>query len=205
MDKLTDKDSANNDADEDRRQFFQRLQALEPSAIRHLAQRIDSFLSTASIRNLVDAEDRKEITNDAVFITLKKIREGAFQPTQAAPATFAIAIARNLVGNRLQKKQIKTDSLHAIKEAPGIDFSPEELLQNKEREKMLGQLLNQLDDSCRQIILLRYFDEISDEEAVRQKLTAHTTTDSLKSKRSKCLKAMAKLMEPYKNRLLLLV
>ena len=66
---------------------------------------------------------------------------------------------------------------------------------------MLGQLLNQLDDSCRQIILLRYFDEISDEEAVRQKLTAHTTTDSLKSKRSKCLKALAKLMEPYKNRL----
>lgn len=200
MDKSTNKDSAANDAAGEREQFFQRLKALEPLAIRHLAQKVGSFLSIVPIRDLINAEDREEITNDAVFITLKKILEESFKPTQADPATFAIAVAKNLVGNFLQKKRIPTASLYGIKDIPEIDVTPEELLQNVEREKLLGRMLDRLEEPCRQIILLRYFHEIPDEEAVRQKLVPYSTADSLKSKRSRCLKELAKLIEPFKAR-----
>lgn len=178
-------------------QLFQGLKNMERHAIRFLGDRIRAYLETMRVRNMISMEDCEEITNDAVFITLKKIGEGLFVPAQAEPTTFAIAIAKNLIGNRLQKKQLQTVSLEHSQHLPALDFDPEKSLQNKEREILLGQMLDRLGDPCRQIILLRYYDELPDDDVVTQKLTPFSTTDSLKTKRAKCMKLLANLFRRH--------
>lgn len=191
--------SAPGDPLQEKERFFQRLKNMEHQAISQLAKSVGSFLSTAPIRDAVSVEDREEIVNDAVFITLKKIVEGLFVPTEATPATYAIAVAKNLVRNRIQKKHLPTSPLDDFGHLPDIGLDPEKLLQNKEREKLLGQLLDQLGDPCRHIILLRYFEEVPDQEAVNRQLAPFSSTDSLKNKRSKCLKILADLVRRHKT------
>ena len=198
MNKLTDQHNPP-DAPDERVEFFQNLQAMKPHAIRALASRVASYLSSISARDLLSKEDKEEVINDALLITLKKIGEGFFVPTQADPATFAIAVAKNLIGNRLQKNRHSSLPTEKIQHLPTIDFDPEKILQNKEREKLLDQVLDQLGEPCRQIILLRYFEGIADEEAVSRQFVPFSSADSLKTKRSKCLKTLSELMKLHKD------
>jgi RNA polymerase sigma factor (sigma-70 family) len=179
--------------------FYQSLKDLEPAAIRHLAQRIAAFLPSLSASAVLTTEDREELVSDAVFITLQKIGNGQFILQEADPATYAIAVAKNLLGNHLQKKRIETAPLENLTGLPASEFDPEKYLQLKEREALMDSMLDKLEELCRQLILLRYYEEISDEEAIAQKRTPYSNTDSLKVQRSKCLKKLAELVRKHKK------
>ncbi len=183
----------------DKTGFYQSLKKHEPPAIRHLAQRVGAFLNGSPSSGFLTNEDKEELVNDAVFITLKKIGDGQFILNDADPATYAIAVAKNLVGNRLQKRRMDTSPIETLTNLPASDLDPEKYLQRKEREELLGRLLDQLEDTCRQLIRLRYYEEMSDDEAIAQKRTPYSNVDSLKVQRSKCLKKLAEMVRKQKD------
>lgn len=184
---------------DEKKMFFQNLRNLDPGAIRHLAQRIGTFLSSLSASGILTTEDKEELINDATFITLQKIGNGQFELRDADPATYAIAVAKNLVGNFIQKKRIETAPIETLSNISSDELDPEKYFQAKEREIMVGALLDKLDAPCKQLILLRYYEEISDEEAIAQKRTLYSNTDSLKAQRSKCLKKLGQIARKHKE------
>jgi DNA-directed RNA polymerase specialized sigma subunit len=72
------------------------------------------------------------------------------------------------------------------------DINPEAYLNNKELEQLVGKLLGKLEENCRQLLRLKYFENLRDKEIVEQNLTSYSSTTSLKSKRNQC---MNKLIE----------
>ncbi|MFN0214056.1 MAG: RNA polymerase sigma factor [Saprospiraceae bacterium] len=179
--------------------FYQKLKDLESNAIRQLARRVGDFLPGLSASVYLSMEDREELVSDAVFITLQKIGNGQFELKDADPATYAIGVLKNLVGNRLQKKRIETAPLENLMDLSASELDPEKYLQRKEREELMDSLLNKMEDLCRQLILLRYYEEISDDEAIAQKRTPYLNVDSLKVQRSKCLKKLAGLVRKHRE------
>jgi DNA-directed RNA polymerase specialized sigma24 family protein len=67
--------------------------------------------------------------------------------------------------------------------------------EQKQREaaEMTRQLLTQLGEPCQQVVRLHHIDGYSDEEVIQGKMTRYTTADSLKMKRSDCMKKLIQL------------
>jgi len=185
--------------DESPEAFLQSLKHLEQAAIQQLSRKVGGFLLSNNYNGHLSPEDLEEVVNDAVFITLKKIRDDQFNIKEASPATFAIAVAKNLIGNRLQKRKIQTTSLEEVFGLPSADFDPECYLHQKERDMLLGALLDKIEEPCRRLILLRYYERLTDEEVIQQKLTEYSNAKSLKVQRCKCLKKLAVILHGHKR------
>jgi hypothetical protein len=61
------------------------------------------------------------------------------------------------------------------------------------------QLLGNLGQPCEQVVRLHHIEGYSDEEVVNQKMTKYSTTDSLKMKRSDCMKKLIQLAQQWKT------
>ncbi len=187
------------ESDESPEAFLRGLKNHEQAAIGQLAIAVGCFLQSANYNGYLSPEDLEGVVNDAVFITLKKIRDNQFVLKDAAPATYAIAVAKNLIGNRLQKRKIQTASLEEAMSLPSIDFDPECYILQKEKEVLLGTLLDKLEEPCRRIILFRYYEKLTDEEVVQQKLAEYSNAKSLKVQRCKCLKKLAAMLRGHRH------
>jgi DNA-directed RNA polymerase specialized sigma24 family protein len=67
-----------------------------------------------------------------------------------------------------------------------------------EATETIRHLLGQMGEPCAQVIRLHHIEGYSDEEVVKQKMTGYTTTDSLKMKRSNCMKKLIQLAQKWK-------
>lgn len=172
-------------------QFYEALKQLRSEAILHLSNRLEKSVKSLNGVYLLTNEDIEEVRNDAILITLKKITEGLYQYQNYSPLSYTMAVFKNLLNNRLRKKKQATTELTNVEY---VDFSPEEYYIRKEKEVELGEILKSLGDNCEQIIRLKYYDQFKDGEIISNKLSAYSTVDSLKSKRSQCLKKLAKLV-----------
>ena len=92
-----------------------------------------------------------------------------------------------------------TTPLENFLDIPSGEFTPESYLLQKEKEVLLDALLVSLEESCRRLILLRYFEKVSDEEAILQNLTTFSNAKSLKVQRCKCLKKLAVMLHKHKR------
>ena len=175
----------------DNQSFFEALGRADPAAIRQLAVKIATGVQQASARAGLSPQDAEETLNDAIVITISNIRDGKFQYMEFSPATYASAVARKLIANRIRVKKPAAQELDSL---PLLsDMNPETYVQDKERQQLVGQLLERLEEPCRQLIQLKYFNALHDQEIVDQQLTPFTSVNSLKSKRSQCLKKLTGL------------
>lgn len=171
--------------------FFDALGRAETPAIRQLAAKITFVVQQAAAQAGLTPQDAEETLNDAVVITISNIRDGRFQFMDFSPATYAAGVARKLIANRIRAKKpatLEPDNLPLLS-----DLNPETYLHDKERQTLVGQLLKRLEETCRQLIQLKYFNTLRDEEIIDRQLTPFTSVNSLKSKRSQCLKRLAGL------------
>ncbi|MBV6439248.1 MAG: sigma-70 family RNA polymerase sigma factor [Haliscomenobacteraceae bacterium CHB4] len=159
----------------------ERVMEKAASSVRHLVRR------AGLPENLV-----RDILHDALVILVKKIRDNIYDPTESAPATYLIAIARKLIANQLRHNK-KAPTL-ALDDAPEIsDDHTHAFLEGRERRELLESLLDTLGDPCAQLIRLKYLDGYRDEEILAQNLTHYTTPLALRSKRSKCFQKLVEL------------
>lgn len=131
----------------------------------------------------------QEVLNEASIILLKKLREPDFSLHSAQPLTYFIEIIKKVVSNETRKKQVGQHDLlenqHDLS-----DTSIDEYQRRKDQIELLNNLLSGAGAPCEQVIRLKYIDGFSDDEAVREKLTAYSTVESLRQKRSDCMQKL---------------
>jgi RNA polymerase sigma factor (sigma-70 family) len=178
----------------DKQAFYDALGRAEPAAIRALAGKIAYDVKQAALHAALSAEDAEELINDAVMITITNVQNQTFLYSDFSPAAYAKGVARKLIANRIRTKKPKQEQL----EDNGMtsDYDPEDYVNNKELELLVGKLLGKLEENCRQLLRLKYFENLRDKEIVEQNLTSYSSTTSLKSKRNQC---MNKLIEIAKE------
>ncbi|MEZ4954024.1 MAG: hypothetical protein R2825_10660 [Saprospiraceae bacterium] len=177
----------------DKQAFFAALKELDGAAIRHLSEKLSVLIKSIPNIYLLQKEDIEELKNDAILVTLKKMEEGTFVFQDYDPVTYCMAVSRKLLANLLRKR--KLDTVPIDNNDVVADFNPEKYLLQKETELEIGKLLKGLGENCEQVIRLKYYDNLRDQEVVNQKTTIYNTVDSLKNKRSQCLKKLAALVK----------
>lgn len=180
----------------DKRAFYEALGRAEPVAIRALAGKIAYDVQQATRKVGLTAEDAEELLNDAIVITISNIQKQTFLFTDFSPVAYANGVVKNLIANRLRVKKPVKQELNDVMIASDLDV--ETYLNNKELEFIIGYLLDKLEENCRQLLQLKYFENLRDKEVVEQGLTPYSTTDSLKSKRNKCLNKLIELAKGTK-------
>ena len=99
------------------------------------------------------------------------------------------------MATRTQKNTTETlENQHHLADS-GIETDSKRI----EATELVRLLLGHLGQPCEQIIRLQHIDGYSDEEVVQQKLTKYSTTDSLKMKRSDCMKKLIQLAQQWKT------
>lgn len=134
----------------------------------------------------------RDVLHDALVILVKKIRDNVYKPDESAPATYLIAIARNLIANQLRHRH-NTPTI-SLDEAPDIsDDHTQAFLEGRERRELLESLLRKLGEPCARLIRLKYIDGYRDEEIIAQNMTHYITSTALRTKRSKCFQKLIEL------------
>lgn len=172
----------------DKRAFYDALGRVEPTAVKLLSAKIEYEVNKAVKVAGLQSEDAEELVNDTVIITISNIKKGQFLFSDYAPATYAKGVVRKLIANRLRSKKPRSEELDNVHLTSS--FNPEKYMEDKERQFIVSELLERLGSKCRQLIKMKYFKHLRDEEIIQQQLTTYSSVGSLKSKRSQCLKEL---------------
>lgn len=139
-----------------------------------------------------------EVLNDASVIFIKKLREPGFALHSAKPFTYFIEIVKKVVSNETRKRQIgRHESIENQYDLS--DSSIEDYHARKETIELLNGLLSGAGAPCARVIRLKYIDGFSDEEAIQERLTQYSTVESLRQKRSDCMKKLKDRVASQKN------
>lgn len=150
------------------------------------------------VRQLGLPDDRvDEILNQSTLIFLQKIESGAYQFQGFEPTTYLVEVARRVALNATRTQKRPTDPLENHVQI--ADPDAENLTAQREAAELVRHLLHQLGDPCASVIRLYHIEGYSDEEVVNQRLTKYTTTESLKVKRSDCMKKLTALAQTWKT------
>jgi RNA polymerase sigma factor (sigma-70 family) len=171
--------------------LFRALQRQEDKAIQYVQDKIWKSIFSMSRFAGLNEQDAEEILTDSVMVLLQKIQSGDYQFQGYDPCSFAIEIAKRLIANAKRKTKHKIDPLDQI--AHFADDSTEQFLHSKESEAILHILLNKIGENCQKLIRLKYLEEYKDEEIIHQNLTQYSSINTLKVKRSECMKKLSEL------------
>ncbi len=177
--------------------LFDGLRRLDNSAILCVQTKALNSVRKFVGQYRLPAEQADDILNQSTLIFLRKIEDGTYQFQNHAPSTYLIEIARRvaLMATRSQKNAPETLENHHHLPDPDVETDGK----RNEATELVRQLLGHLGQPCEQIVRLQHIEGYSDEEVVNQKLTKYSTTDSLKMKRSDCMKKLIQLALQWKT------
>ncbi len=177
--------------------LFEGLRRLENQAILCVQTKALNSVKKLVRQYGLPPEQVDDILNQSTLIFLRKIGDGSYQFQNYAPSTYLVEIARRvaLMATRSQKNAPETLENHHHLPDPDVDTAN----QRKESMELVRRLLGQLGSPCDQVIRLHHIDGYSDDEVIQQKLTKYSTTDSLKMKRSDCMKKLIQLAQQWKT------
>lgn len=177
--------------------LFEGLRALDNRAILQLqAKALPTVRKLVRERGL-DAGLVEELLNRGTLIFLQKIEAGSYVFQGHAPTTYLVEVIKRLALAASRKVKREVDSLDDHLDL--ADPDQEAFLRNKEAAVLVRSLLDHLGDPCARVIQLHHLDGYSDVEVVRRRMTSYSTTNSLKVKRSDCMKKLIKLAQAWKT------
>lgn len=180
--------------------LVEKLAAGDDQAIEFLMKKLFRPVEILATKWGLPIELRQEVLDDTLLVFIQKIRNGKYQLTAVPPAAFAYSIATFVVKNAAAKQRRQRISGSEVETELAKQEQSDELLdhyfEQKEQADFVQNLLARLPEKQRRLIELRYFEQVSDEEIVEQRLTSYTSVKSLKVRRNE---AMNRLRELAKN------
>lgn len=177
--------------------LFNGLQRLDNAAILCVQTKALNSVRKFVGQYRLPLQQADDILNQSTLIFLKKIEDGTYQFQNHAPSTYLIEIARRvaLMATRSQKNAPETlENQHHL---PDPAFEKDD--KSHEATELVRQLLGHLGQPCEQVVRLHHIEGYSDEEVVSQQLTQYSTVNSLKMKRSDCMKKLIQLAQQWKT------
>lgn len=176
--------------------LFVGLQRLENSAILCVQTKAIYPVKKLIRQYGLPSEMADDILNQSTLIFLRKIEAGSYQFQNYAPSTYLIEIARRLAMSAMRSHKSTPETLENHHDIPDPDLEVKG--RAHEATETIRHLLTYMGGPCEQVIRLHHIEGYSDEEVVSQKMTKYTTVDSLKMKRSNCMKKLIQLAQQWK-------
>jgi DNA-directed RNA polymerase specialized sigma24 family protein len=178
-------------------QLFNGLRQQEQRAIVCLQHKTWPMIQKITAGYGLPSDYAADILNQSALIFLQKIESGTYQFEGHNPATYCIEIAKRLALMATRNQKRTTQPIEHLPDQ--MDPDAVAWMHQRESAETLGLLLTRLGAPCEQVIRLHHIDGYSDEEVIRLQLTKYSTPDSLKMKRSDCMKKLVQLANVWKT------
>lgn len=162
-----------------------KLQVGEKIAWDELYTKSRSNVFSFVLRNSGDQNDAADILQSGIMVLHSKIQSKSFKFT-SQPSTFVYMICKNLWLMSLRKRKLDTISLNEIDKIEEVVTEIEIL--KEERLNLIGNKLRNLDEMCRKILTLYYFENLKmDEIAIN---IGAKNSETVKVQKYRCLKKL---------------
>jgi RNA polymerase sigma factor (sigma-70 family) len=132
--------------------------------------------------------DGDDIFQETVISFIEVIQKGKFRQ-ESSIRTFLISISKHLWYNEIRRRQRannRENLYESIRDAE--ESGVKDLIEDRELKKQLSQLLGDLGDSCRKILELFYYENLSMKEIVLQ--MHYENEQVVRNKKYKCLQQL---------------
>lgn len=143
--------------------------------------------------NMGTSEDKaKDLLTDAIVNFVKACYKPGFA-IKSSLTNYLITIAKNIYLKEVTKKKIEVFT-NDVPAHSGVDDSVEIHLIEDEKKSLLKQLLDQLDDTCRQVLMLWAANKRMKE--IAQKMS-YKSEGMARKKKHQCLQKLYAVVEKY--------
>ena len=164
-------------------EIFERIKQGDEKALELIYKKYYRMMTKLVVTNSGTEEEARDVYQDALVVFWQKARSGNLVLTSKI-STYIYSICQNLWRKELDRK--KRLSNEAKDAAENID------LDGPERAKVMAKCLNQLDETCRKVLMYYYFDELSMQDIADR--LGFANTDTAKTKKYKCKQKLDELI-----------
>lgn len=164
-------------------------------AISFLYRQHSEKLSSFLMKYGASEEQAQDVFQDTVVAFIDIAKKDSYR-LDAKIGTFLTAIAKNLWYNELKKKERSTarEKLYE-KGRDQVEEDVTSLIQERELKQELHHLLAKLDEPCRKVLLLFYFENMSAKEMVDH--LPYENEQVVRNKKYKCLQAFTGMVKNH--------
>ncbi len=162
-------------------------------AINHLYQEHAAVTRSFIMGKGGSEQDAEDIFQETVIAFIDTVRKGKFR-FESGIRTFLIAISKNLWFNELRKRQ-RAENRERMFETGRDPEDPDvsEAIVDRELNQQLQKLLAGLGDSCRKILTLFYYENLSMKEIVAH--LHYENEQVVRNKKYKCLQQLTGMLK----------
>jgi|SRR5450432_255558 len=133
-------------------------------------------------------QDADDIFQETIVAFIDSVQKGKYRQ-ESGIRTFLISIAKNFWYNEIRKRQRaqNRENLFELERDPE-EAAISEVIQDREMKHQLNKLLQELGDSCRKILELFYYENLSMKEIVSQ--MPYENEQVVRNKKYKCLQQL---------------
>ena len=162
-------------------------------AILYLYQQYAASTSSFIIHYGGSEQDADDVFQETVVSFIDMVKKGKYR-MEASIKTFMVSVARNIWFNELKKRERsdhreKVYELARDQKEDDVGFQISDL----ERRRQLKDLIHQLGDSCKKILLLYYYEDLSMKEIVEH--LPYENEQVVRNKKYKCLQSLTGLIK----------
>lgn len=163
------------------------------NAIRFLYRQYSQATSSFIIQHGGSEQDADDIFQETVVAFIEVVQKGKYR-MEASVKTFLNSIAKNYWFNEIKKRErsgLRDRKFEAGRDKDEIDVS--HYIVEMERKRQLRDLVDQLGESCRKVLLLFYYENLSMKEMVDH--LPYENEQVVRNKKYKCLQALTGLIK----------
>ena len=165
-------------------EIFERICKGDEKALELLYKKYYRMMTKLVITNSGTEEEARDVYQDALIVFWQKATSGNLVLTSKM-STYIYSICQNLWRKELDRKK----RLSNEEKDSSVTLDTE----TTEREKIIAKCIDQLDSTCKKVLMYYYFEEMSMQD-IADKL-GFANTDTAKTKKYKCKKKLDDLVK----------
>jgi RNA polymerase sigma factor (sigma-70 family) len=173
-------------------QAIQEKQMLEPAILQLYKEHAEITRSFIKGKGGTE-QDADDIFQETVVSFIDSVQKSKFRQ-ESGIRTFLISISKNLWYNEIRRRQ-RAGNRERLFEEDRDQGDPDigEIIRDRELKRQLNQLLKDLGDSCRKILELFYYENLSMKEIVSH--LHYENEQVVRNKKYKCLQQLTDKMK----------
>jgi len=164
-------------------------------AILFIYQEFSRTTSSFMINYGASEQDAEDVFQETVIAFIDIVQKGKFR-MQSSIKTFLVSIARNIWRNELKRKQrsdYREKQFESGRDQTEEDIS--ELISEWEKKKQVRDLVYELGEPCRKLLMLFYYENLSMKEILNY--LPYENEQVVRNKKYKCLQQLTEIMKQH--------
>lgn len=140
-------------------------------------------------------QEAQDVFQEMVVAFIDIVKKDRYRP-EAKLGTFLTAVAKNIWFNEIKKKERSAAREKIFEKGRNqVEEDVSHLISEREMKQQMRDLVYKLDEPCRKILLLFYYENLSMKEIVQH--LPYENEQVVRNKKSKCLQSLTGMVKNH--------